>query len=83
MNFISNLLETMERTSAGSEDTARRVLSLCGGIAPKTALFVGDDCFTPLLIRQQTGAALTCAFTDAAHSEKARAHGLDSRVVQL
>lgn len=83
MNFISNLLETMERTSAGSEETARRVLSLCGSITPRNALFVGDDCFTPRLISEQTGTRLTAAFTDAAHMEKAKRHGLDSRVVQL
>ena len=83
MNFISNLLETLERTSAGSNATAIRVLALCGDIAPKTALFVGDDCFTPQLIKEQTNASLIAAFTDCAHAEKARAHGLDSRVVQL
>lgn len=83
MNFIGTLLESMERGSAGSEETARRVLSLCGKLSPEKALFVGDDCFTPKLIQEQTGAEVDAAFSDARHAEKAAALGLNSRVVQL
>lgn len=83
MNFISTLLEKMERSSAGSEKTARAVLSLCGKISPERALFVGDDCFAPRLICEQTGAKVTAAFTDRAYADRAAAQGLDSCVVQL
>lgn len=82
MSFIGSLLSEMERSSAGSEETARQVLSLCGDIAPKTALFIGDDCYTPSLIAEKTGAVLKAGFPDAARAEKAKAMGLNGVSVQ-
>lgn len=83
MNFIGRLLRDMERSSAGSENTAQRVLSMCGAISPKTALFVGDDAFTPKLIRERTGCAVTAAFHDEARTQQAACAGIEAQTVGL
>ncbi len=57
-------------------------MELCGEIAPQKALFVGDDHFTPKLIKR-TCRGLTAAFTEEQRAERAAAEGLDSCVVQL
>ncbi|MDE6030819.1 MAG: hypothetical protein K2G32_04285 [Oscillospiraceae bacterium] len=82
MNFIGTLLQGLERSSAGSEETAKRVMELCGDISPKSALFVGDDYFTPKLMNR-TCRGLTAAFTEDYRAERAAEEGLDSCVVQL
>jgi SAM-dependent methyltransferase len=73
----------MERSSAGSDETARKVLSLCGKVKSGNALFVGDDLFTPQFIADSTGCAVKSAFTDPVHVERAKAAGLDAVSVQL
>ena len=83
MTFISVLLRDLERSSPGSAGTAKQVLSMLGGIAPKSALFVGDEITTPQLISGQFGCRLTSAFTDEFRAEQCRAVGLDASVVQL
>lgn len=83
MSFIGELLTRMERSSAGSVKTARQVLSLCGGIKPETALFVGDDLDTPALITEKFGCELTAAFSDAARAERALSLGMNASAVQL
>lgn len=82
MNFIGTLLRNMERSSAGSEETAKKVMELCGEISPKNALFVGDDFFTPLMMKQVCG-GLIAAYTEDFRAAQAAEKGLDSRAVQL
>lgn len=82
MNFIGTLLRDMERSSAGSEDTAEKVMELCGEISPKKALFVGDDIFTPRLMKRSCG-ELVAAFAEDFRAETAAESGIDSRFVQL
>lgn len=82
MNFIGTLLQNMERSSAGSEDTVKRVMELCGKISPENALFVGDDCFTPRMLGRICR-GLIAAFTEEYRAERAADNGLDSRLVQL
>ncbi len=50
MNFLSILDEGMERSSAGSAETSRQVISLC--TAKGRALFLGDETVTPSLLKQ-------------------------------
>ncbi len=83
MTFISVLLHDLERSSPGSEDTARQVLSLIGGVSPKTALFVGDELTTPRLISEKFGCVLTAAFTDEFRAQQGIETGLDASAVQL
>lgn len=79
-NFLSAIVEQMDRSTAGSEDTARRVLQMCKG-SPKNALFFGDDVFTPQLIAETMGAALLATFGERFRAESAAASGLDARTV--
>lgn len=83
MNVISVLLHELPRSSPGSSDTSRQVLSLLTGITPKSVLFVGDDAETPQLISEGFGCDLTAAFTDEYRMEQGKAAGLDASVVQL
>lgn len=83
MSFIAELLNSMPRSSAGSADTAGQVLSRCGGIAPKEALFVGDDLDTPALIAEKFGCALTAGFADTVRARRAAALGMNAVVTQL
>ena len=81
MSFLNSLLEQMERSTAGSEDTARTVLRMCGELRAKNALFLGDDIFTPQLIREQTGAEVLATFYEDFRAERAKTRGLSTRVV--
>ncbi len=83
MNFISVLLKQLERSSPGSGDTAKQVISMLGGIKPQTALFVGDETTTPRLIAESFSCALKSAFTDQFRAEQGSAAGLDSCAVQI
>lgn len=83
MNFISVLLNNLERSSPGSADTARQVVALLGNISPKSALFVGDEIDTPRLIKEKYGCTLRAAFTDQFRAEQGSAAGLDSSTIQL
>lgn len=82
MNFLGSLLEDLEFGSAGSEATAKAVLEMCGDISPKRAVFVGDDCCTPLLIENRFGCGVTAAYADDIRSEKAAAKGIKVCPVQ-
>ncbi len=83
MNFIGRLLRTMERSSAGSRDTTETVLSMCGDMRPQSALFAGDDLYTPKLIMERTGCSLLSVFTDEERTRQALDAGLDARTVKL
>jgi len=73
----------MERSSAGSRDTAETVLSMCGDIRLRSALFAGDDLYTPKLISERTGCDLLSVFTDEERTKQALGIGLDARTVRL
>lgn len=79
-SFLSAIIEQMDRSTAGSEDTARRVMQMCKG-KPRNALFFGDDVFTPKLISETTGAKLLATFGEQFRAENAAAAGLDARTV--
>lgn len=79
-NFLSAIIEQMDRSTAGSEETARRVMQMCKR-TPRNALFFGDDIFTPTLIAQTTGADLLATFGEQFRAEKAAAAGLNARTV--
>lgn len=81
MSFFNNLLMQMDRSTAGSDATAKTVLDLCGDIKARTALFFGDDLTTPRLIKEKTGAGLLAAFYEDYRAEAAKDAGLNSRVV--
>ena len=81
MSFYNDLLTQMERSTAGSEDTARKVMELCGRINARNALFFGDDLYTPALIAEKTGAELLATFYEDFRAEKAAGLGMTSRVV--
>lgn len=83
MNFLGTLMEDLEFGSAGSEDTSRAVLNLCGNIHPRHAVFVGDDVFTPALMRERFSCDVTAAYSDEVRAQKAAEAGLDARRVQL
>lgn len=77
MNFINILYSSLERSSAGSEETSKQVISLCkkGG----RALFLGDEAVTPLLLKE-AGYEVTAAITDERRA--ALAQGVDVISVQ-
>ena len=81
MSSISIIFNNLDRPTAGSEETAQKVLSLCGNISPKNALFIGDEYFTPTLIKKQTGAEISACFFEQFRAERAAAKGFSSRVV--
>ena len=74
MTFISVLLRDLERSSPGSGETAKQVLSMLGGISPKSALFVGDEIATPQLISERFGCRLVSAFTDEIRVQQGSGH---------
>lgn len=78
--FLNVIIEQMERSTAGSGDTAKRVLQMCKGVKPKNALFLGDDVFSPRLIAE-TGAEVLATFGEKKRAETAKAAGLNARQV--
>lgn len=80
MNSISSLINGLERPSAGSEETAKRVLELCGKITPKNAVFIGDESFTPALIAERTKADVIACFAEQNRAERAEKSGLAAKV---
>ena len=80
-SFLSAMIGQMDRSTAGSEDTARRVLQMCGGKKPQNALFFGDDIITPQLIAKETGARVLATFGEEQRTAKAAEAGLDARQV--
>ncbi|MCM1164774.1 MAG: hypothetical protein NC299_00370 [Lachnospiraceae bacterium] len=83
MSFIGNLISEMERSTAGSEDTANRVMELCGAVKCRNALFFGDETYTPRVIAQRTGVTPLAAFYEPHRAERAAMLGLETRVVGL
>lgn len=81
MSSISIIFNNLDRPTAGSEETAQKVLSLCGNVSPKNALFIGDEYFTPTLVKKQTGAEISACFFEQFRAERAAAKGFSSRVV--
>ena len=81
MSFISNLIREMERSTAGSEDTSRRVMELCGTVRCENALFVGDESDTPRIINEKTGVKPFAAFYEQHRADSAAALGFETRVV--
>lgn len=82
MGGVFNIVfEQMERSTAGSEETARRVMAMRGADAVKNALFFGDDVFTPQLIAKETGASVLASFYEDHRAAKAAELGLDARTV--
>ena len=80
-SFLSAMIGQMDRSTAGSEDTARRVLHMCGGIKPQNALFFGDDIITPRLIAEETGARVLATFGEEGRVSAAAKAGLEARQV--
>lgn len=82
MSFISRLLSAMERSSAGSEATAKTVFSLCGKVdSGCTAIYVGDECVTPRVLSQQLS-DLRVGITDEARLERAAREFPQAQLVQ-
>lgn len=71
MSFIGNLIREMERSTAGSEDTARKVMELCGKLKCESALFVGDESVTPRVINEGTGIKPLAAFYERHRADDA------------
>lgn len=81
MSFIGNLIQEMERSTAGSEETSRKVMELCGAVKCINALFVGDENCTPRIISEKTGVKPLAAFYDRHRADSAAALGFETRVV--
>lgn len=74
MSFVNDIIERMERSAAGSEDTARRVLKMSGIKKSDKVLFFGDDIRTPQLIAEE--ADVTATFGEKFRAEAAAKAGL-------
>lgn len=82
MSFISRILSAMERSSAGSEATAKTVFSLCGEVERGcTALYVGDECVTPRVLSQRLD-RLRVGITDEARLAQAQREFPQAALVQ-
>ena len=81
MSFISNLIAQLERSTAGSEKTAREVIKLCGDISAKQALFIGDECDTPRIIGEATKAEVVAGYAEQHRVERAKTAGLNAQLV--
>lgn len=81
MSFIGNLIREMERSTAGSEDTARKVMELCGKLKCESALFVGDESVTPRVINEGTGVKPLAAFYEKHRADDAAKLGFETRTV--
>lgn len=78
--ILNTIFEQLERSTAGSEETAKRVLGMCRGEF-KTALFLGDDISTPQLIARETGARVLATFGEEHRAAMAAELGMDARRV--
>ncbi len=81
MSFIGNLIQDMERSTAGSEETARKVMELCGSVKCESALFVGDESVTPRVIAEKTGVKLLTAFFEQHRADDAAKLGFKTCTV--
>lgn len=53
MSFVGELFGQLERSTAGSEETVRAVLTRCGAQEDNPAFFVGDETVTPRILAEQ------------------------------
>lgn len=67
MDLRGVLSGSMERSSAGSEATSRRVISMVSGA--RSALYFGDECVTPRLLKE-SGCEVFALITDEGRAEK-------------
>lgn len=74
MGFVNDLIERMERSTAGSEETVRRVLEMSGIKKADNVLFFGDDLTTVRLI-SEVGANVTATFGEKFRAEAAEKAG--------
>lgn len=81
MSFISNIISQLERSTAGSEQTAKEVMRLCGKISARHALFVGDDCDTPRIIEEAAGVKVIAGYAEQKRAEQALECGINARQV--
>ncbi|MCH5204924.1 MAG: hypothetical protein J1F03_09245 [Oscillospiraceae bacterium] len=81
MSFVSNLISELERSTAGSEQTAREVMRLCGEISAKRALFVGDDFDTPRIIAEATKAEVLAGYAEQYRVDRALERGISANLV--
>lgn len=81
MSFSGTLIPEMERSTAGSEETARRVMELCGTVKCESALFVGDESVTPRIIAEKTGVKPLAAFCEQHRADNAAKLGFETRTV--
>ena len=61
MDILNNLLQRLERSSPGSAESSRRVVSMIKGGGK--ALYFGDECMTPSLLAQ-AGCEVTALITE-------------------
>ena len=81
MSFIGNLISELERSTAGSLQTAKEVMRLCGNINTKSALFVGDDFDTPRIIAEATGAEVFAGYAEQSRVERALGMKINAKQV--
>lgn len=83
MGFVNILIEQMERSTAGSEDTVRLVLKMCRIKSADKLLFFGDDLHTPRIIAEETGANVTAAFAEEQRARAAEQAGLNAKTAGM
>ena len=81
MSFIGTIIPAMERSTAGSEETARRVMELCGTVKCTAALFVGDESVTPRIINEKLGVKPLAAFYEQYRADESAALGFETCTV--
>ena len=74
MGFVNVVIERMDRSTAGSEETARQVLKMSGIKSSDKVMFFGDDLITPRII-SETGADVTAVFGESSRAEAAEKAG--------
>ncbi len=82
MNFIDVLHNEIERSSPGSEETAKTVCEMLKGNSYANAVFIGDDCYTPLIIKEKFGCAVKAAYSEDFRMESAAKLNIDAVRVQ-
>lgn len=83
MGFVNILIEQLDRSTAGSEDTVRKVLKMCSIKSADKLMFFGDDLHTPRIIAEETGASVTAAFAEEQRARAAEQAGLRSKKVGM
>ncbi|MDE6727383.1 MAG: hypothetical protein K2J80_05520 [Oscillospiraceae bacterium] len=83
MGFVNILIEQLDRSTAGSEDTVRKVLKMCSIKKTDKVLFFGDDLHTPRIIAKETGADILATFGEEQRARAAEDAGLRSQSVGM